>query len=193
MARRGHRLTWWPYLDEDARSCHSGGALRRDLHVRIMLLPGPRPLAMLRSYVASVAWRRARLRETSPISSSVETTQNGGVWPGCGCRAFPYSDVNGFLPNRALFTRAAGRLAGAGEGRFFHRFEPWLWRVRRDAGELGRRSLPACAVLLRSALLRLPLTPPCSPPRRRQITARSPIALAPTCVRRAKSRHNLAA
>jgi len=185
--RRGHRLTLVArILDEERAQLPAVEALCDAIYTvpHHRSLPGPRPLAMLRSYVAFRRMAARALRETSPDFLHVETTQTAAVLAGLRLppASFRTQDVNWFLHEQsAAHARGWARWLAQGKAAFFHRFEPWLWRryaVMLAISEGDRCLLaPYCA---QRPLLMLPLTPAVFPvPPEATSPPASPIAPGP--------------
>jgi glycosyltransferase involved in cell wall biosynthesis len=164
--RRGHRLTLAArILDEERAQLPAVEAICDAVYTapHHRSLPGPRPLAMLRSYASFRSTVARALRETSPDFVHIETTQTAAVLAGLRLppTSFRTQDVNWFLHEQsAAHAQGWSRWLAQGQSAFFHWFEPWLWRcyaVMLAISEGDRRLLaPYCA---QRPLLMLPLTP----------------------------------
>ena len=169
LRERGHRLSLVARIDEEERRRYGKAlaALEGLCEGRLILVPhhraiaAPRPLALLRSYVAL---RRAVIRALDrfrPDLLHVEFAQTGVATLGLPVLSFRAHDVNWFLA-----AQRAASLRGAARGRAeilrwaFRRAEPWLYRryaVLAAISEGDRRLLVAATG--RGDLLTLPLEP----------------------------------
>lgn len=166
LHRRGHRLSLVArMLDEERRLLPAVEAICERVitvpHHRS--LPGPRPLALARSYSALRRAARQALRTIRPDLVHIETTQTAIVLLGLRLppSSFRTQDVNWFMWQQKVahahgFKRLGAKIMAA----CFRLFEPALCR-RHDlilAISEGDRALlsPVCR---RHPLLLLPLTP----------------------------------
>lgn len=166
LHRRGHRLTLVVRMQDTERRFLPA---LESLCERVVTvphhrsLPGPRPLALLRSYLALRRATRRTLREATPDVFHVEFAQTGAVV--LGLRGFPTSirahDVNWFLmEQQAAQQLGLARWRSRVLRTFFLVLEPWLYR-RFDlvaAISEGDRRLLAERRASKSVLL-LPLAP----------------------------------
>jgi glycosyltransferase involved in cell wall biosynthesis len=172
LHRRGHRLSLVArILDEERALLPHIEAICERVHTvpHHRSLPGPRPLAMLRSYMDLRRAVKNALRELHPDLVHIETTQTAIVLLGLRLppSSFRTQDVNWFMwQQKAARARGLKRLWTTTMAAGFRLFEPLLCR-RHDlilAISEGDRALlaPVCG---NRPLLLLPLAPavPASP------------------------------
>lgn len=169
LHRRGHRLTLVARIAEAERQHLAAVTAICDAVYTVphhVDLPGPRPLAFLRSYARLRATLKRALAERRPDFMHLEVLQTAVVALGLDRppASFRTQDVNWFLVEQRL-ARATGlrRRLGRLERGFWRWFEPWVCR-RYDlmlAISEGDRQLLVGALGAGSAtqLLLLPLTP----------------------------------
>lgn len=134
LHRQGHRLTLVARLQETERPHLPQVAALCERVVTVphhRSLPGPRPLAMLRSYLALRRATQRTLQEVRPDILHVEFAQTGAVL--LGLHAVPTSirahDVNWFLmEQQAAQQRGIARQRSLLLRALFLRLEPWLYR-----------------------------------------------------------------
>jgi len=170
LYRRGHGLSLVArMLDEERPLLPHVEAIceRVDTVPHHRSLPGPRPLAVLRSYMALRRATRRALHDLRPDLVHIETTQTALALLGVQLpkSSFRTQDVNWFLQQqRAAHTRGLRQLWAKATGALYRRLEPALWR-RYDlllAISEGDKALLAAAGGTQPLLL-LPLTPAVSP------------------------------
>ncbi len=134
LHRRGHRLTLVARMQENERALLSAVEALCERVVTVphhRSLPGPRPWAMLRSYLMLRQATRQTLRDVKPDILHIEFAQTGVVL--LGVHDVPTSirahDVNWFLMEQQIarqqgMARWRSRLLRA----LFLAFEPWLYR-----------------------------------------------------------------
>lgn len=130
-------------------------------------LSGPRPLALVRSYLALRRTTLRALRERRPDLLHVEFAQTAFVLLGVDhpCTSFRAHDINWFLMAQQAEVREGwGRLKARLLEALFRRVEPWLYRrfhLIAAISEGDRRLLaPACDP---HPVLLLPLSPNLNP------------------------------
>lgn len=166
LHRRGHRLTLVARMQEAERP-HLAAA--QALCARVVTtphhrsLPGPRLLAVVRSYLALRQATQRTLREVRPDVLHVEFAQTGAVL--LGLRGAPSSirahDVNWFLmEQQAAQQQGAARWRSRLLRAFFLALEPWLYRQFDLVAAIseGDRQLLAARCAPKPILL-LPLAP----------------------------------
>ncbi|HOT92295.1 MAG TPA: glycosyltransferase [Anaerolineae bacterium] len=170
MRRRGHRLSLVARILDEERALlpHVEAICERVYTVpHHRALPGPRPLALIRSYLALRGATARALRELHPDFVHVETTQTAVILLGMRLprASFRTQDVNWFLQaQKAAHTRGLRWLWDKAIGAFYRGFEPALYRryaVCLAISE-GDRALLTAACPTRPWLL-LPLAPAVSP------------------------------
>ncbi|MBN1919644.1 MAG: glycosyltransferase [Anaerolineae bacterium] len=170
LHQRGHRLTLVVRMQEAERRFLPALEALCERIVTVphhRSLPGPRPLALLRSYLALRRATRRTLREASPDIFHVEFAQTGAVV--LGLHGVPTSirahDVNWFL-----MEQQAAQQSGLARWRsrvlraLFLAFEPWLYRQFDLVAAIseGDRRLLLERRAAKSVLL-LPLAPAFNP------------------------------
>ncbi|MCD4738997.1 MAG: glycosyltransferase [Anaerolineae bacterium] len=170
LQQRGYQVTLVACIrQEEERHLDAVRPLCKELYLvpHHRSLPGPRPVALLRSYWALRQATRRALQETRPDLLHVEFAQTavalwGIKYPATSFRAH---DVNWFmLKQQAAESHGMARWVARLGARFFRAAEPWLYR-RFDllaAISQGDRQLlaPACAP---HPVLLLPLSPNVQP------------------------------
>jgi len=166
LHQRGHRLTLVARIQEAERPLLPVTAALCERVVTVphhRSLPGPRPLALLRSYLALRHATQRTLRDVRPDVLHIEFAQTGAVV--LGLRGAPTSirahDVNWFLmEQQAARQRGAARWRSRGLRAVFLTLEPRLYRrfdLVAAISEGDRRLLAArCAP---QPVLLLPLAP----------------------------------
>lgn len=166
LHRHGHRLTLVARI-RDEEKVHLGAiAPVCDTLITVphhRSLPGPRPWAILQSYLALRRATKAALREDNPDIFHIEFAQTAVALLGVKhpCSSFRAHDVNWFLmEQQTAQQKGLRRLRYALLKHFFHWAESWLYR-RFDliaAISEGDRQLlaPPCAP---QPVLLLPLSP----------------------------------
>ncbi len=166
MRRRGHRLSLVARILDEERALlpHVEALCERVYTVpHHRALPGPRPLALLRSYWMLRRAAARALREVRPGFVHVETTQTAAILLGMHLprASFRTQDVNWFLQEQqAAHAHGLRRLRAEAIGAVYRRFEPLLYRryaVRLAISE-GDRALLTAACPAHPWLL-LPLAP----------------------------------
>ncbi|MBN2002856.1 MAG: glycosyltransferase, partial [Anaerolineae bacterium] len=170
LYRRGHRLTLIARILEEERAqlaevqaiCDRVFTLP---HHRV--LPGPRPLALMRSYWMLRRTTARVLKDLRPDFIHVETTQTAAILYGLRLppASFRTQDVNWFLQQQQMAgSHGWARLKAQAKQAFFKWFEPQVWRsydVLLAISEGDRQLLaPHCHS---HQLLLLPLSPAMQP------------------------------
>jgi len=166
LHRRGHRLALVARMREEERALLPAVEAICERVITVphhRSLPGWRPLALVRSYLALRRAARQALRELSPDLVHIETTQTAVVLLGLSLppSSFRTQDVNWFMwEQKAAHARGLKRLWVKAMATVFRAFEPALCR-RHDlilAISEGDRALlaPVCG---ERPLLLLPLAP----------------------------------
>ncbi|MBN1873745.1 MAG: glycosyltransferase [Anaerolineae bacterium] len=170
LHRRGHRISLVArIMDEEQLLWPEVEAICEYIYTtpHHRTLPGPRPLALLRSYLALRHLTKRVLREIQPDLVHVETTQTAIILMGVSLppASFRTQDVNWFLQQQQVaHQHGIRRLIAQMRAWVFRAFEPLLYR-RYDillAISEGDRQLlqPVC---VSPPLLLLPLAPLTTP------------------------------
>ncbi|OQA13918.1 MAG: Glycosyl transferases group 1 [Chloroflexi bacterium ADurb.Bin360] len=167
---RGHRLTLVVRIQETERQFLPALEALCEQVVTVphhRSLPGPRPLALLRSYLALRRATQRTLHEASPDFFHVEFAQTGAVV--LGLRGVPTSirahDVNWFLMEQQAAQQAGtARVRSRALRALFLVLEPWLYRQFDLVAAIseGDRRLLVERRASKSVLL-LPLAPAFNP------------------------------
>lgn len=166
LHQRGHRLSLVArILDKERSRLPDVEAICEHVYTvpHHRALPGSRPRALLKSYLALRRATAQALHDIQPDFVHVETTQTAMIVLGLDFPAasFRTQDVNWFLQEQQLHYHHGWRKGLTHAKRmFFRAFEPWLWRrydVLLAISEGDRRLIaPQCA---QRPLYLVPLSP----------------------------------